>query len=99
MASVGSVATTWIGVGTAGLVNNLPAAVLLSSRTPPHPTALLVGLDLGPNLVVTGSLSAFFWLRIAAAEGAKPSIRTYSAVGAVLVPLSVTAALVALGVA
>jgi arsenical pump membrane protein len=97
IASVGPVATSWIAVGTACLINNLPAAVLLSSRPPPHPTALLIGLDLGPNLAITGSLSAIFWLRIARRQGAHPSVRTYSAVGLVLVPLSVTAALAALG--
>jgi arsenical pump membrane protein len=96
MSSVGSIATSWIAVGASGLVNNLPAAVLLSSNSPSHPRALLVGLDLGPNLVVTGSLSAIFWLRVAKAEGARPSARTYSAVGLVLVPLSVMAALAAL---
>ena len=38
------------------LVNNLPAASLLAARVPPHPYPLLVGLDIGPNLFVTGSL-------------------------------------------
>ena len=99
MASVGPVATSWIAVAASCLINNLPAAVLLSSQTPPHPRALLVGLDLGPNLAVTGSLAAIFWLRIARREGARPSVRTYSLVGLVVVPLSVTAALVALGAA
>ena len=32
------------------LVNNLPAASLLAARQPPHPFALLVGLNVGPNL-------------------------------------------------
>src|SRR5205823_1628964 len=49
--------TAWLAVGAAALVNNLPAAVMLSSRVPAHPRALLLGLDLGPNLVATGSLS------------------------------------------
>jgi arsenical pump membrane protein len=57
---------------------------------------LLIGLDLGPNLVITGSLSAIFWMRVARTEGARPSALTYSKVGLVLVPLSVTAALLAL---
>jgi arsenical pump membrane protein len=58
--------------------------------------ALLVGLDLGPNLVVIGALSAILWMRVARAEEASPSALTYSKVGVVLVPLSITAALVAL---
>ncbi len=43
------------------LVNNLPATALLSAVPPAHPDALLVGLNLGPNLFVTGSLAAWLW--------------------------------------
>ena len=50
----------------------------------------------GPNLVVTGALSAILWLRVARSEGAKPSVWTYTKVGAVLVPLSMATALAAL---
>jgi arsenical pump membrane protein len=96
-ASLGPVATAWVAAGLSCVINNLPAAVLLSARAGAHTRALLVGLDLGPNLAVTGSLAALVWLRIARAEGARPSVRTYTVVGVVLVPLSMTAALVALG--
>jgi len=99
MASAGGVATSALAAVSSCLVNNLPAAVLLSSATPGHPRALLIGLNLGPNLAVTGSLAAIFWLRVARAEGAQPTVRTYSAVGLVLVPLSVAAALAALAAA
>jgi arsenical pump membrane protein len=70
--------------------------VLLTPHAPAHPRALLIGLNLGPNLAVTGSLSAYLWLRVARSLGAQPSLRTYSAVGVVLVPLSLGAALGAL---
>jgi arsenical pump membrane protein len=76
MGSVGTVASAWIATASSCLVNNLPAAVLLSSNSPLHPRALLIGLDLGPNLVVTGSLPAIFWLQVAKREGANPSVRT-----------------------
>jgi arsenical pump membrane protein len=36
------------------LLNNLPAASLLAARTPGHPFALLIGLNLGPNLLSPG---------------------------------------------
>jgi arsenical pump membrane protein len=77
------------GIATAAslLVNNLPAAVMLSAHVPPHPRALLLGLDLGPNLAVTGSLSAVLWLQVARADGARPSILRYTLLGLVLVPL------------
>jgi len=77
-------------------VNNLPASVLLTPHPPPHPRALLLGLDLGPNLAVSGSLSALLWLRVARSLGARPSARRYSALGAVIVPLSLGTALATL---
>jgi arsenical pump membrane protein len=74
------------------LFNNLPAASLLASRLPRHPFALLVGLNLGPNLFVTGSLSWILWLRVAQRAGAEPSIARATRLGAVAVPLSLAAA-------
>jgi arsenical pump membrane protein len=50
-------ATAFVATATSVLVNNLPAASLLAARVPHHPFALLVGLDIGPNLFVTGSLA------------------------------------------
>ncbi|MGI8421765.1 MAG: arsenic transporter, partial [Gaiellaceae bacterium] len=88
--------TAGIGALAAVLVNNLPAAALLSAQAPHHARALLIGLDLGPNLAVTGSLSAYLWLRAARAVGAEPSLRTYSLVGLALVPLSVAVSLAAI---
>jgi arsenical pump membrane protein len=78
------------------LVNNLPAATLLSAHPPGHPRALLLGLNLGPNLAVTGSLSALIWWRAARALGARPSAWTYTRVGAPLAVLAMAAGLAAL---
>jgi arsenical pump membrane protein len=75
------------------LVNNLPAASLLAARTPDHPFALLVGLNIGPNLFVTGSLAWVLWLRTAQTAGARPSIAKASRLGMLAVPLSMAAAL------
>jgi arsenical pump membrane protein len=80
--------TAGIATAAALLVNNLPAAVMLSAHLPAHPRALLLGLDLGPNLAVTGSLSAVLWLQVARANGARPSIVRYTLLGLVLVPIS-----------
>jgi arsenical pump membrane protein len=74
------------------LVNNLPAASLLAARPPRHPLALLIGLNLGPNLCVTGSLAWLLWLRSARTAGARPSIARASRLGAVAVPLSIATA-------
>ena len=90
----------WATAGAAAvvsvLVNNLPAASLLAARVPPHPFALLIGLNVGPNLFVTGSLAWFLWLRAARSAGAKPTIGAASRLGLIAVPLSMAAALGAL---
>lgn len=95
MASTGRWQSAAIGAVAAVAVNNLPAAVLLSTRVPSHPRALLIGLDLGPNLAVTGSLSALLWFQAARAVGARPSLAAVTRIGLVLVPSSIVAALVA----
>jgi arsenical pump membrane protein len=95
MQHANSVATAAIGAGASVLFNNLPAAVLLGSRMPAHPRSLLFGLNIGPNLAVTGSLSALIWWQAARSVGARPSARRYSAVGIILVPLTMAAALAA----
>jgi arsenical pump membrane protein len=93
LAHTGRWATAWLAAGTAVAINNLPAAVLLSARSPAHPRALLLGLDLGPNLAVTGSLSAILWLQVARRNGARPSVLRYSLLGIVLAPLTIVASL------
>lgn len=95
MASAGRWESAAIGVLGALAVNNLPAAVLLSARTPAHPGALLIGLDLGPNLAVTGSLSAIVWYQAAKTVGARPSLLGVTRMGLTIVPCSVVAAMIA----
>jgi arsenical pump membrane protein len=95
MAGAGDVSSAAIGAVGSILVNNLPAAVLLGSRMPADPRSLLLGLNIGPNLAVTGSLSALIWWSAARSVGASPSLLRYSAVGIVLVPLTLAAALAA----
>jgi arsenical pump membrane protein len=91
--SVGSWPTAAIAAMASVLINNLPAAVLFSAQPPPHPHALLLGLDIGPNLAVTGSLSAVLWLQAARSVGAQASIATYSKLGLLLVPLTLAGTL------
>jgi arsenical pump membrane protein len=74
------------------VVNNLPAASLLAARTPDHPFALLVGLNVGPNLFVTGSLAWFLWLRAARTAQVEPSLWRASRIGLVTVPLALAGA-------
>jgi arsenical pump membrane protein len=96
LAGLGAGPTTVVAAAASVLFNNLPAASLLSARPPAHPHALLLGLDLGPNLAVTGSLSAWLWLDAARASGSRPSIGTYTRLGAVVVPLTLAGSFAAL---
>jgi arsenical pump membrane protein len=84
--------TAGLAAATSVLVNNLPAASLLAARTPEHPFALLIGLNLGPNLFVSGSLAWLLWLRSARAAGARPSIGKAARFGVIAVPMSIVAA-------
>jgi arsenical pump membrane protein len=95
MATANDAVTAATGAVAAVVVNNLPAAMLLGSVPPAHPRSLLLGLNIGPNLAVTGSLSAAIWWQAARAVGCRPSARRYSAVGIVLAPLALAAALLA----
>jgi arsenical pump membrane protein len=87
--------TTGIGALAAITINNLPAAVLLSARSVAHPRALLLGLNVGPNIAVTGSLSAFLWWRAARQTGVRPSLAKFSKRGIPLALFAMTAALAA----
>jgi arsenical pump membrane protein len=68
--------------------------VLLSARPVAHPSALLLGLNVGPNIAASGSLSAFLWWRAATQVGGQPSLLAFSRRG---LPLAVFAMVLALG--
>ncbi|HEY2508276.1 MAG TPA: SLC13 family permease [Streptosporangiaceae bacterium] len=89
-------ATAAFAAAASVVINNLPAASMLAARTPVHPFPLLIGLNLGPNLCVTGSLAWLLWLRSARDAGARPSLARASALGLVAVPLSIAVALAGL---
>jgi arsenical pump membrane protein len=78
------VTTIVVSAVTAIVINNLPAASLFAAHSSAHPYALLLGLDLGPNCVITGALSSLLWLRIARNNGIRPSLRTFSLMGTII---------------
>jgi arsenical pump membrane protein len=84
--------TAAVAALTSVLVNNLPAASLLAAHQPPHPFALLIGLNVGPNLFVTGSLAWILWRRAARDAGGQPDLRRASLLGVISVPLAIAAA-------
>jgi arsenical pump membrane protein len=71
-------------------VNNLPAGLIASStvmqaHSPQRVIdALLIGVDLGPNLSITGSLATILWLNAIRREGEDVSFLRFLKVGAVV---------------
>ncbi|MBV9504472.1 MAG: arsenic transporter [Acidobacteriia bacterium] len=74
------------------LMNNLPSGLLVGSAVRSGygaaqlRDAVLVGVDLGPNLSVTGSLATVLWLIALRREGEQISSRQFLKVGALVMP-------------
>ncbi|HUY19004.1 MAG TPA: arsenic transporter [Candidatus Binataceae bacterium] len=101
-----ALAATW-GSGVAlavvcNLVNNLPAGLMAGSavsaaRVPPQvASAVLIGVDLGPNLSVTGSLATILWLAALRREGQHVSAWSFLKLGLLVMPPALIVALAAL---
>jgi len=74
------------------LVNNLPAGLVTEramevAHVPEHVrAALLIGVDLGPNLSVTGSLATILWLAALRRDGYHVSAWTFLKLGVFVMP-------------
>jgi arsenical pump membrane protein len=100
--------TSWIaGVGVAiasNLINNLPMGLIAATtsqaaQVPQQVTgAILIGVDLGPNLSVTGSLATILWLIALRREGEHVAARQFLKLGLVVMPPALLLALLALSV-
>jgi len=75
-------------------LNNLPSAALYSAHAVDHSRMLLLGLNVGPNLAVTGALSALLWFRAAREVDARPSLLEFSRRGVPLALVAMAAAIV-----
>jgi arsenical pump membrane protein len=93
------------GVGVAflsNLVNNLPAGLFAGSAVQAAhvsdrvAAAVLIGVDLGPNLSVTGSLATILWLSALRREGLTVSAVSFLKVGVVVMIPALILSLVAL---
>jgi arsenical pump membrane protein len=80
-------------------MNNLPlgliaGAVATGAHLAPRVTgALLIGVDLGPNLSVTGSLATILWLVALRREGQHVSAWKFLLLGGIVMPPALLAAL------
>lgn len=83
-------------------MNNLPAGMLAAAVLDgAHADALvrsavMIGIDLGPNLSVTGSLATLLWLDAIRREGDHVSAWSFLKVGALVMPAALLPALAAL---
>ncbi len=74
------------------LMNNLPAGliagnVLHAAKLPDQVTrTLLIGVDLGPNLSVTGSLATILWLTALRREGQNVGAISFLKLGVIVMP-------------
>jgi arsenical pump membrane protein len=81
------------------LMNNLPAGLIAGSaaqvaNAPDRVTsAILVGVDLGPNLSVTGSLANILWLSALRREGLEVGAWSFLKLGVLVMPPALALAL------
>jgi arsenical pump membrane protein len=96
---VGLLATAVLAAALANLLNNLPATLLLVpvvAHSPGLVLAVLIGVDIGPNLTYVGSLATLLWREVLHARDHAPETRTFLALGAITVPLCLGGAALAL---
>ena len=75
----------------ANLINNLPATLVLLAALGGTPAAgavlaILIGVNVGPNLTYTGSLATLLWRRVLHAKGHRPSLGRFTVLGLLTVP-------------
>ena len=91
------------GVGMlSNLLNNLPIGMMAGDPiqqtlvSPPLRKAILLGVDVGPNLSVTGSLPTISWLMAIRRDGEDVRVSDFFKVGLVPMPFAMLLAIAAL---
>jgi arsenical pump membrane protein len=83
----------------ANLLNNLPAVLILIPAVESSPgllLAVLIGVNVGPNLTYVGSLATLLWRQILHARDAAPATGEFLRLGALTVPAALVAGVAAL---
>jgi arsenical pump membrane protein len=84
----------------ANVVNNLPAVLVLlplvADSGPALVLAVLIGVNIGPNLTYVGSLSNLLWRRVLGSRGTGTNAVEFSLLGLLTVPVTLVLAVVAL---
>ena len=94
--------TAAVAAVLANLINNLPAVLALlpvaASVGPGTLLAVLIGVNLGPNLTYVGSLATLLWRRIVHEHDGDPGLARFTVLGLRAVPTTLIASTVALWV-
>ncbi|WP_319449333.1 MULTISPECIES: SLC13 family permease [unclassified Mycobacterium] len=84
----------------ANVVNNLPAVLVLlplvAGLGPAAVLAVLIGVNIGPNLTYPGSLSNLLWRNVVRRDGLDAGFVEFSRVGLVTTPLTLVVAVLGL---
>jgi len=92
--------TAALAAAAANVINNLPAVlVLLPLAAPGGPAAVLavlLGVNIGPNLTYAGSLATLLWRRVLREHDAEPDLGEFTRLGLLTVPAALILATVAL---
>jgi arsenical pump membrane protein len=97
----GLLLTALVAAVLANLVNNLPATLVLvpaadAAGGPGAVLAVLIGVNVGPNLTYTGSLATLLWRRVLRREDEHPPLSEFVRVGLLTVPAGIVVAVVLL---
>jgi arsenical pump membrane protein len=89
-----------LAAALANICNNLPAVLVLLPLAAPAGAgavlAVLVGVNVGPNLTYTGSLATLLWRRTLRHHGAPPDLGEFTRLGLLTVPAGLVIAVLAL---
>ena len=97
---VGLLGIAAIAAGAANVINNLPAVLMLlplvAAGGPPAVLAVLIGVNVGPNLTYTGSLATMLWRRVVHQHHHPTNLAQFTALGILTTPAALIAAVAAL---
>ena len=93
-------ATAALAAALANVCNNLPAVLVLLPLAAPSGAgavlAVLLGVNIGPNLTYTGSLATLLWRRILRQHGSSPDLGEFTRLGLLTVPAGLVLGVLAL---
>jgi len=89
-----------LAAALANVCNNLPAVLVLLPLAAPSGAgavlAVLLGVNIGPNLTYTGSLATLLWRRILHHHGSAPDLGEFTRLGLLTVPAGLVLGVLAL---